>query len=140
MIVAFSYIATGLGRVHSPYIAVWVENASGHLVRTVSLWYKSDERKYLSDLRRWNGADGRGTNAVMSGATRVPGSYTVAWDAIDSSGSPVPSGDYHLCIEAAREDGPYELIRHPITLDGTPFVQSMPDDGELTNATVEFRV
>ncbi|MSW92988.1 MAG: DUF2271 domain-containing protein, partial [Actinobacteria bacterium] len=46
---AFAPAASG-GRINNPFIAVWVEDASGALVRTVSLWYKSSESKYLNEL------------------------------------------------------------------------------------------
>jgi hypothetical protein len=45
-----------------------------------------------------------------------------------------------VCIEAAREHGPYELIRESITLGTRPMQKSLADKGELTAASVAFSV
>lgn len=141
---AFAPAASG-GRIHNPFIAVWVENASGALVRTVSLWYKSSESKYLNELRRWYAAErasiargGTDTTRTISGATRVAGSYSVVWDAKNDSGALVPQGDYFVCIEAARERGPYELIRDSLSLGTKALQKKLTDSGELTGASASF--
>lgn len=143
---AFTPAASG-GRINNPFIAVWIEDASGALVRTVSLWYKSSESKYLNRLLRWNAAErawiargGADTTRTISGATRVAGSYSVVWDAKNDSGALVPQGDYFVCIEAARERGPYELIRDSLSLGTKALQQKLTDNGELTGASVSFGV
>ena len=141
---AFAPAASG-GRINNPFIAVWVEDASGALVRTVSLWYKSSESKYLNELRRWYAAErasiargGTDTTRTISGATRVAGSYSVVWDAKNDSGALVPQGDYFVCIEAARERGPYELIRDSLSLGTKALQKKLTDSGELTGASASF--
>lgn len=141
---AFTPAASG-GRINNPFIAVWIEDASGALVRTVSLWYKSSESKYLNGLRRWYAAErawiatgGADTTRTISGATRVAGSYSVVWDAKNDSGALVPQGDYFVCIEAARERGPYELIRDSLSLGTKALQKKLTDSGELTGASVSF--
>jgi hypothetical protein len=82
----FTYAATGGGNAENPYIAVWVETATGTFVDTISLWYSSGENeRYLSDMRSWMSSSG-GTDRSMSGATRTAGSYSVVWDGKDASG------------------------------------------------------
>ena len=39
-------------------------------------------------------------------ATRPAGTYSVTWDGTDTEGNRVPSGDYVVYVEAAREHGP----------------------------------
>ena len=141
---AFAPAASG-GRIHNPFIAVWIEDASGALVRTVSLWYKSSESKYLNGLRRWYAAErasiargGTDTTLTISGATRVAGSYSVVWDAKNDSGALVPQGDYFVCIEAARERGPYELIRDSLSLGTKALQKKLADSGELIGASASF--
>ena len=141
---AFAPAASG-GRINNPFIAVWVEDASGALVRTVSLWYKSSESKYLNELRRWYATErasiargGTDTTRTISGATRVAGSYSVVWDAKNDSGALVPQGDYFVCIEAARERGPYELIRDSLSLGTKALQKKLTDSGELTGASASF--
>ena len=131
----------------NPYIAVWVENADGELVKTISLWLKAGKERYLDHMTRWYAAevamqDGgvdEGLDAV-TGATRVAGSYTVAWDGTGADGAPVAQGDYFICIEAAREHGPYELIREAFTLGAAGFEQALADNGELSAAKITLTV
>lgn len=144
----FTYTAaTGGGRFHNPYIAVWLEDASGALVRTVSLWYKAAEAKYTQELRRWYTDDrariakgGADTRTTISGPTRVPGSYSVVWDGKTDTGTQAPQGAYFVCIEAAREQGPYELIRDSITLGTAGLTKALTPNGELSAAAVTFVV
>lgn len=144
----FTYTASATGgRINNPYVAVWLEDASGALVRTVAVWYKAREAKYLQDLRRWytdnrtavgkGGTDGATT---ASGATRLPGAYSLTWDGKTDAGAAAAQGDYFICIEAAREKGPYELIREQITLGTAKFDKALTPNGELTAAAVSFVV
>ena len=50
----------GRGRYRRPYVAVWVEDADGYPVRTLSLWVSSGGAgpfQWLPDLKRWFKAD-----------------------------------------------------------------------------------
>jgi hypothetical protein len=146
--IAFAFTpAAGGGRINNPYIAVWIEDSSGALVRTVSLWFKSSESKYLNEMLRWYAAErawiakgGTDTTRTISGATRVAGAYSVVWDGKDDNGAVVSQGDYFVCIEAAREHGPYELIRDSVSLGTRPVQKPFADKGELTSASVAFSV
>src|SRR4029079_1736725 len=44
-------------RTHRPYVAVWIENANGKVVRTVTVW--GNDPKYLKDLSAWSKVVGR---------------------------------------------------------------------------------
>jgi len=147
LVIDFTYAAADGGQVHSPYIAVWIEDSDGEMVRTVSLWYKSRESKYLNELTRWATVESAFQSAgrtdpvdTVSGATRVAGSYTVAWDGTDVDGAPVALGQYFVCIEAAREHGPYELIRGAVSIDGSASTTALDDNGELSAASVQLVV
>ncbi|HSI37296.1 MAG: DUF2271 domain-containing protein [Phycisphaerae bacterium] len=92
-------------RYRRPYVAVWVENAAGKPVRTVTLW--GDKDKYLRDMTAWWRATG-GTRNVPRGvtrATRDPGKYSVVWDGLDDAGKALPKGDYTIVVEISREHG-----------------------------------
>ncbi len=148
VVVNFTFAATdGGGRVNNPFIAVWIENASGELVKTVSLWFKDRESKYLNNLTRWATVETAFAAAgktdpydTVSGATRLAGAYSVAWDGTDASGAAVVQGQYFVCIEAAREHGPYELIRGPIAIGSTALTAPLADNGELTTASAQLVV
>lgn len=139
----FTFAASGGGRVRNPYVAVWIEDASGAMVQTVALWFEQGKgMRWLPDLRRWYqnaGAALDSTIATVSSATRSPGGYSVAWDGTDLAGRPVAAGGYFICIEAAREHGPYELIREPFALGEGPFRTDLPGNGELTNASITLQ-
>ena len=145
LLLSFTYSASsaGSGPARNPYVAVWVEDTGGELVDTVALWFLQSQKgtRWLSDLRRWYSVDGSNeTISTISSATRTPGDYSLVWDLTDLDGNPIGTGDYYVCIEAAREHGPYSLIREPITLATEAFAAALPDDEELTNASVELVV
>ncbi|ULH17272.1 DUF2271 domain-containing protein (plasmid) [Deinococcus sp. KNUC1210] len=141
--VSFTTSPSGFGRIQRPYVAVWIENASGTPIRTLSLWMLSPPRgtRYLDELRRWyNGA----TNdpalvPTTTSPTPNPGSYTVVWDGKDDKGSQVDQGDYYVCVESAREHGPYSLVREKVTLATTLFKKALGSNSELKDVGVEFR-
>lgn len=140
--IAFAYTPSGGGRVENPYLAVWVEDADGELVDTVALWFKNTRKgqRYLKDLRRWASVDGSdSTIETLSGATRTPGDYTLAWDLTDLEGNPVAPGSYYVCIESAREHGPYSLIRQPLDLGNEPLQLTLDAQGELSDADVDYQ-
>jgi hypothetical protein len=147
MAITFTFSPTGGSRILNPYVAVWIEDASGALVRTIGLWIKADKTKYVNELKRWYTVDrariakgGTDTMASISSATKVAGAYSVVWDAKDDKGALVAPGAYFVCIEAAREHGPYELIREQLTLGTAPLTKTLADSGELTGASAAFTV
>ncbi len=131
------------GRAQRPYIAVWLENSSGQPVRTLSLWVNTSGRgqRYIRELRRWF-QDTQGGGPLIdavSSPTRMPGQYSVSWDGRDDRGAPVALGEYALCIEYAREHGPYDLIREKVTLGNAPFRKALPGNAEVGEVSVEYR-
>jgi hypothetical protein len=138
--VHFTYAASGgRGRVNNPYVAVWIEDTSGTLVDTLGLWYLQNQkgRRYLNELRRWSSVDGDPVDTISS-ATRTPGDYALLWKLVDSDGKSVGAGDYVICIEAAREHGPYSLIQQTFTLGSAPFTSDLASQGELSRATITY--
>lgn len=146
--VSFTYaVADGGGRVRNPYIAVWIETPAGDLVQTLSLWYSQRESKYVSHLKRWYNAEsslldagGVDNTDTISGATRAAGDFQLVWDGTDVTGTLVGQGDYVVCIEAAREHGPYSLTTGTVTLGSEAVTVALPDDGELSAASAAFVV
>ncbi len=144
MLINFSYSTISTqGPVKNPYVAVWIEDSQAELAATVALWFLQSQKglKWLSDLRRWYSVDGTQQSVdTISSATRTPGDYSVVWDGTGPSGLPVIAGDYFVCIEAAREHGPYSLIREQLTVGSEGFDLALADDGELANASVTYAV
>ncbi len=142
--VSFSVLNPGGGRYERPYVAVWLEDAAGNEVRTLSVWAKTDGRgqRYLRHLQRWLGAAGAqadGLLSTVSSPTRNPGSYTLVWDGKSDKGAFVSQGDYALCIESARQDGPYALIRQKITLGAAASTMKVAGNGEIGDVSATYR-
>jgi hypothetical protein len=132
-------------RYHRPYVAVWVEDATGRPVRTLSLWVNTSGRgpRYIRELRRWLTAERDQENALVStvsSATRLPGQYSVTWNGRDDLGKVVDQGTYRVFIEAAREHGSYQLMQQALTLAVTPVAADMPGNEEIGRARVEYRL
>ena len=129
------------GGVKNPYVVVWIENAAGAPIRSISLNYQAGRgEQYLRDLTRWaRTAQASASVATISSATKVPGAYKIVWDGNDDKKAPVVQGDYFVCIEAAREHGPYEIVREQISIGAEPFVKPLAAKGELQDVTVELR-
>ncbi len=142
MAISFTFAAGqdggGPGPARNPYIAVWIEDTNEEMVSTVSLWHLQQNERWLGELKRWYTVSGG--YETNTSATRVAGSYTVKWDGVGREGTRVAAGDYFVCIEGAREHGPYELIREPITLGTQPAEKTLTPQGELTAASVAYTV
>ncbi|MFS0850848.1 DUF2271 domain-containing protein [Novosphingobium panipatense] len=120
---------------HRPYVAGWLEPAAGGAARTLFVWYDVKKRgnepgtKWLADLRTWWRKGGRSLKLPadgVSGATRGPGRYTVAIPAN------LPSGQYVLKVEAARETGGRELVSVPFTVGGKGSGSGKTELGSIT--------
>ena len=141
MTVNFTIAMSGGGRILNPYVAVWVTTAAGAYVKTLSLWWKSggEGSRYLADMRAWYQASG-GRDTTGSGPTRGAGQYSVVWDGNDSKGQQVTQGAYKVWIECAREKGPYGVTSKDVTIGTSPFSTPMDPKGEITAATIDYKV
>ncbi len=121
-----------------PYVAVWIEDGAGRIVRTVELWGKKP--KYVKDLPGWWKASGRSEDLVqaISRATRSPGRYRLVWDGKDNEGSQVSPGEYVVCAEVAREHGGHELLRGTIDCRGKPVHLSLKPRVEFAAVELSF--
>jgi hypothetical protein len=134
-------------RYQRPYVAVWLEDAKGQPVRTLSLWYQSGKgNRWLPDLKRWFKAeesrktsDGGDLAATLSGPTREPGVYKLVWDGKNDKKTLVDQGEYFVCIESAREHGTYQLIRERLEFASTAFNKTLTGNEEIKGASVVYR-
>ena len=135
-------------RYHRPYVAVWVEDASGREVRTLSTWVNTNGRgpRYIRELRRWSRAasdvqqaGGPDLVATVSSATRLPGKYSVTWDGKDESGRPVEQGTYKVVIEAAREHGTYGIMQEEMTFGNKAAAVDLAGNTEIKGARLDYR-
>ncbi len=140
MAITWTYAASGGGRIHNPYVAVWVEDADGVPVRIVHFEYQLGKgTRWINEMKRWARADevfvalGKQSSAdTTTSSTRVPGTYTVAWDGKNADGDYVKNGTYSVYVEAAREKGPYQFVKTDIVLTGAAVTKKGTPTGELT--------
>ncbi len=136
------------GHYRRPYLAVWLEDVDGFPVKTAVLWIQTEHPgpRWLRDLTRWYRNDrmrriAEQTNLIetVSGATRGPGEYEAHFDGTDNDSEPLPAGRYTLCLEAARENGTYKIIRKRFEW-GTAAIEKADLKGniEITEAAFEF--
>lgn len=140
---------TGGERYRRPFVAIWVEDGEGFPVRNLALWVVltgSGPQEWLPDLKRWYRDElarrkVRKNDMVrlMARPTRPPGRYSVVWDGKDDQGEPVPPGTYTIWIEAAREHGTYQVIRHRLAVPAEPSSEELKGNVEIKSAVVSYR-
>ena len=72
-------------------------------------------------------------------AVGYPGKYKVIWDGKDDRGKLLPSGEYTISIDAAREHGTYQSIRQQVILSDKPFTEELKGNVEIRSASIEYR-
>jgi hypothetical protein len=127
---------TRSGPIRNPYIAVWVETPGEELVTTIAIWHLQRQERWLKSLKRWSAVSGG--YETHTGPTRKAGLHTVKWNCTANTGARVPLGDYWICIEAARERGPYQLIRDGFTLGTESTRRDLVPSGELVAASLAY--
>jgi hypothetical protein len=106
---------------HRPYIAIWIEDASGKVAANLSVWYDTDLKdqegeKWLKDIRQWWRRSGRNLELPMDGVsspTKPPGKNAMKFDTAKGPIALLPTGDYKIIVEASREVGGKELVEIP---------------------------
>ena len=137
--VAFAYEGGGF-RYRAPYVAAYVEDERGNLVKTLALFLMPGKgERWWDALRRYYLLGDVAAMRTLSGPTRPPGRYAVAWDGTDDRGRKVTQGVYHVCVEYAREHGPYELFREKVELLDKPFQKAYTLKGELKEVVLDYR-
>jgi thiamine biosynthesis lipoprotein ApbE len=109
-----------------PYLAVWVDDASGRLVRVLAIW--GDKSKYWADLSGlWAHTQGRVDQfRSVTRATRPPGKYDLVWDGLDNDHRPVPLGSYRITVETNQEHGAYAKQTGTIDIGDTATSVTLP--------------
>lgn len=125
-------------RAKKPYVAVWIEDEKGKVIRNLALW--GDEEKYWPEMTAWWKAIGgdRGIAAPLASATRRPGEYTLTWDGKDSDGNFVPQGKYRVRLEVNREHGNHVRPSLGITCGEKSATVSFKPTAETDASNIEY--
>lgn len=126
------------GRYRRPYVAVWVEDADGKPVRTVTVW--GNNQRWISTLSGWwkvGKEDAKLVKAVTR-ATRQPGKYEVVWDGKDDAGKALPQGTYTIKIEVHREHGKDVTQTGKLECKAEAAKLTLEKNAETEETTVEY--
>ena len=128
----------GRGGPKSPYVALWVDDARGKPVRTVTVW--GDKWRYLSELTDWWALAKNNTalNTTATRATRPAGEYTVIWNGLDDKGAPVPAGSYRINLEVSREHGTYARRDGQIVCGDAPATLRFTESAEFAPVLITY--
>ncbi|MFM2125399.1 MAG: hypothetical protein RL328_1850 [Acidobacteriota bacterium] len=127
----------GFGRPRRPYIVIWAEDASGKVVRTISLW--ASKPRWIADLHTWwSKAPNTRQASQMARATRGAGEYSVVWNGMNDAGEPVAPGTYKIFIETNREHGNHYQESVTIDCGAKPSSAAMKPTAEFQNVKVDF--
>ena len=121
-----------------PYVAIWIEDAEGKPVRTVTFW--ANKPKYYRDMRAWwkIGEKAPALVNAVTRATRTRGHHAVVWDGLDDAGKPLPSGTYTVNLEVAREHGGHDHTSAKINCGPQPAQAELADGREYAQAKVSY--
>jgi thiamine biosynthesis lipoprotein len=121
-----------------PYVAVWVEDSSGKLVRVLAIW--GDKSKYFPDLSMlWDRVHGNvGQFRSVTRATRPAGKYALVWDGLDNDHKPLPLGSYRITVETNQEHGSYAKQAGTIDLGDSPTSITLPATTNFDAVLVQY--
>jgi thiamine biosynthesis lipoprotein ApbE len=125
-------------RYRRPYVAVWVENADGKAVRTITVW--GNNPRYTKDLSTWwkFAKDDKDLVKAVTRATRAPGKYTLVWDGKDDAGKALPQGKYAIQVEVHREHGKHLHQSGKIECGTDPAMVTLEKNAETDATVVEY--
>ncbi len=128
----------GERRYRRPYVAVWIEDGSGRVVRTLTVWGNSP--KWIRELSDWWKIGKGDANLVkaVTRATRGPGKYQLAWDGKDDRGKPVGQGTYTVRVEVHREHGKHVRQTGKIECQAQEAKLTLQKNEETGATQVEF--
>jgi thiamine biosynthesis lipoprotein len=145
--VQFELARVGGGGYRRPYVAIWLEDEENFPVKTALLWMQTEQPgpRWHRDLTRWYRNDrvrkiSEKVDLIetIAGATRGPGEYEAHFDGTDNTGKALKAGTYTLCLEAARENGTYQIIRQAIVW-GEEAVESTELKGNVEISKASYR-
>jgi FAD:protein FMN transferase len=121
-----------------PYVAVWVDDASGKLVRGLALW--GGKSKYYGDLSTlWGHLHGNfDPLRAVTRATRPAGQYDLVWDGLDNDGKPVPPGTYRITVETNQEHGSYAKQSGTIEVGESPSTITLPATSNFDAVVIRY--
>jgi thiamine biosynthesis lipoprotein ApbE len=129
----------GPGGGRRPYVAVWVQDATGKAVRNIAVW--GTDQRYIRELSYWwqaAASASQQTLRAITRATRGAGEYALTWDGLNDAGKPVPQGEYTVVVELNREHGRHVKESVTLTCGADPATGNLKETAESDPSTVEY--
>lgn len=120
----------------NPYMAVWIEDSKGAFVKTVALFHKKTDDRWLNSLTRWYSVSG--ATDTTTGGTVPAGTYSASWDGSTASGARAKPGTYFVCIESMLQHGGESLVRQQVTFGAKAAKTALTAVGDITAASVDY--
>jgi thiamine biosynthesis lipoprotein ApbE len=138
LLITLSIMNPGGRKIHRPIVAIWIEDAGGKAVRTLSVW--GNETKYLKELSSW-WSFARGNQKLVRAVTRAsraPGRYELVWDGKDDRGQVLPQGTYTVRVESAREKGRHVNMKGKIACGEKAETAKIEGNSEIGEITLSY--
>lgn len=122
-----------------PYVAIWIEDAAGKPVRTVTVW--GNDAKHIKELTTWwaFGSKDMALFQAVSKATRDGGTYKITWDGMDDKGQPLPPGVYTVHLEVNREFGQhFKNMSAALPCRAKPSAVDLPGNAEVDGVKIRY--
>ncbi len=121
------------------FVAVWIENPAGKLVRVLGFW-ANNKTRYYSELSSFFALMGQNQNQMYSiaRATRRPGAYSFVWDGLDDQHKAVPPGSYKVVIETNQEHGTYGKQAGTIMCGDAPSSLTLPATANFEQVGIQY--
>ena len=128
----------GRGGARRPYVAAWVEDSAGKLVRVLAFW--ADNPRYYGELSSFYTVIGRDERrlSTLARATRAAGRYHLVWDGLDEKDAPVAPGTYRVVIETNQEHGSYGKQSGVIACGAKPAQVTLSATANFEAITIDF--
>lgn len=122
------------------FVAVWVENSSGKLVRVLACWMERGKNRYFNELATFFTLVDRDYNRIntLATATRNAGDYHLVWDGLDDKKAPVPPGTYRIVVETNQEHGAYGKQAGTIECGDKPAELMLPKTSNFDAVTIQY--
>jgi thiamine biosynthesis lipoprotein ApbE len=125
-------------RADRAYLAAWVEDASGKLVRALVLW--GSKSQYFPELSSFWTIAGKDADLIYrtTRATRSPGQYKIVWNGLDNNAHPVPAGAYRIIVETNRYHGSYGKGIATIACGSEPASASLSANDNFGPVSIQY--
>jgi FAD:protein FMN transferase len=127
----------GRGFARRPYVAVWIEDESGKLVRVLAFW--ASKPRYYSELSSfWSAVGNQDKLYSLARATRPAGNYQLVWDGLDDNNKAQPAGRYRVVVETNQEHGTYGKRSGVIDCGSTPANARLEETANFEAVTLTY--